>query len=111
MSSGPALSPKPKRSFAAAIFFALSVLVALACFAVPMYVIRPFRSQGPRELNFALHVIEWSYWLAPFAALLAVLLALDLWRRGPGKLRKIGVVFGLVLAALGVTATRFNIFE
>lgn len=91
--------------------FLLFVLLALACFAVPMYVIRPFRAQSAASLNFALHVIAWSAWLAPLCAAIAVLLGIALWLRGPGKLRRTGVVIGLILAALSLAATRVNIYE
>ena len=91
--------------------FLVAVILALACFTVPMYVIRPFRAQSPRSLNFALHIISWSAWLAPLCAAAALLLGIALWLRGPGKLRRSGVVIGMVLAALSLAATRVNIYE
>jgi Protein of unknown function (DUF3179) len=100
-----------KRGKLAALAFFLCVLLALGCFAIPMYVIRPFRAQSSGSLNFALHVIAWSAWLAPLCAAIALLLGVALWLRGPGKLRRTGIVFGLVLAALALAATRVNIYE
>src|SRR5690349_4174807 len=35
-----------------------AAFLAVLCFAIPMYVIRPFRSQGARELSLALAVMR-----------------------------------------------------
>jgi len=40
------------------ILIALSLAIAFFCLAYPLYVIRPFRQQGPRELALALAVIQ-----------------------------------------------------
>lgn len=110
MSSTPQLQLK-KHGKLAPLAFLAAVLLALACFAIPMWIIRPFRAQAPGPLNFALHVIAWSAWLAPLCAAIAVLLGIGLWLRGPGKLRRTGIFFGLLLAALSLAATRVNIYE
>jgi hypothetical protein len=91
--------------------FFIAVVAAAALFAIPLWIIQPFRPQHPASLNFALHLLLWSHWLAPALALAALIFGLTLWRRGPGKLRRSLVVIGLLFATVALTATRFNIYE
>jgi Protein of unknown function (DUF3179) len=93
--------------------FALTVVcaaIAVACVAVPMFVIRPFRPQGAQELSFALAIRHAGPWLAGLCALAVLLLVVRLW-----KVTRIGsriVLVGLfVLAAAGAVLTHVNIFE
>jgi len=51
------------------ILIALSLAIAFFCLAYPLYVIRPFRHQGPRELALALAVIQ----IRPVVTVLAIL--------------------------------------
>ena len=53
---------------------------ALAAVAFPLYVIRPFRYQGPQELRLALAVLRWSPWITVLCALATLLLAPGLWQ-------------------------------
>jgi hypothetical protein len=82
----------------------------------PIYVIRPFRAQGARELAAALVVSRWRPLLTVVSALVAVWAAIAYWR-APARtapvrtwrriLAAVGAVFVCVLAALG----RVNIYE
>ena len=93
--------------------FALAVVctaVAVACLAIPMFVIRPFRPQDAQALSFALAVRHAGPWLAGLCALVVLLLVVRLW-----KVTRLGsriVLVGLfVLAAAGAVLTHVNIFE
>src|SRR5580704_3507610 len=93
--------------------FALTVVcaaIAVACVAVPMFVIRPFRPQGAQELSFALAIRHAGPWLAGLCALAVLLLVVRVW-----NVTRIGsriVLVGLfVLAAAGAVLTHVNIFE
>ncbi len=88
-----------------------SLLVAFAGFAYPVYVIRPFRHQGARELAAALAVIqvrprvELVCALCALAGLLAFLV-LETRRR-----RRIWAITGAFLACTFAVLTRVNIYE
>ena len=62
------------------IVLVICVALAFAAFAYPMYVIRPFRAQGERELAAALAVRTWGPPLATAAALIATTLCALSWR-------------------------------
>src|ERR1035438_8385433 len=73
------------------------ILVLLACLAVslicvvyPLYVIRPFRHQGARELAVALVVARFRAVTTVVAALTAVLATIGHWRTQPLKWRRAG---------------------
>jgi hypothetical protein len=85
--------------------------VSLACVVYPLYVIRPFRAQGARELAVALAISRGRPLLTAVSALLAVGAAIAYWR-APSRLWRrilaaVGAVFVCVLAALG----RVNVYE
>jgi hypothetical protein len=85
--------------------------VSLVCVVYPIYVIRPFRAQGPRELAAALLVMRFQIVLTLISALTAVGVVVMYWR-SPAKIwRKIlatlGGIFVCVLAALA----RVNVYE
>jgi len=99
-----------KRRISAAVLLACLAL-SLICVVYPAYVIRPFRSQGARELAMALAVMQWrsaATLVSAAAALAAVLLY---WRAQPRRWRRAfataGAAFVCVLAALA----RVNIYE
>lgn len=88
---------------------AVLALVSLACFAFPMYVIRPFRAQDPGQLAAALAVKAWGVWVAPAAAVLAVWIGWPLvWRR---NWVRFVAALGMVLAVAGAGLSRFNVYE
>src|SRR5436190_744672 len=60
-------------SRAPAVLLILCALVAFAAIAYPLYVIRPFRHQGERELAAALAVLRWAPLITLLCALLAII--------------------------------------
>jgi hypothetical protein len=78
------------------------LLVAFFAFAYPMYVIRPFRAQGPTELAVALAVRNWGSSVAIVAAMIAVLVGL--------RKRALPVIAALLTVAFAVMAN-INVFE
>jgi len=93
-------------------------LLLIACLAVsllfvayPLYVIRPFRAQAPRELPLALVLSRFRPAVAIVAALAAILATLGYWRAQPRKWRRVlpaaGAAFAIVLAVLA----RVNVYE
>jgi hypothetical protein len=101
--------PKPGRAFLWR--FIPCLAVSLACLAYPIYVIRPFRAQGVRELLVALTVMR--YRPAVMAACAVCALAALVWYWiGEGRwLRRVASAAG-VLAVLAVALlSRINIYE
>src|ERR1022692_3431869 len=94
------------------------ILVLLACLAVslicvvyPIYVIRPFRHQGARELAVALVVAQFRAVTTVVAALTAVLATIGHWRTQPLKWRRAGSEAGAALAIVLAFLARVNIYE
>lgn len=88
----------------------LSALAGLALFVYPMYVIRPFRAQGTRELAVALAVKQAGPWLALGFAALAVGSVAFFWNSWRWVRRTVGILFALV-AVGAIALTRFNVYE
>lgn len=86
-------------------------LISLACFAVPMYVIRPFRHQGVAELRLALFVKQIGPWLSTSCAVLALVVVVFGWPRTRGWISRLAAVFFLVLAIGGGYLARLNVYE
>jgi hypothetical protein len=89
----------------------LCALVSLACFAFPMYVIRPFRHQGASELSAALVVKQVGPWLSIVCFAVALLLVVWNWGRMRGWLPRSAMILALVLAAGGAYLARLNVYE
>jgi hypothetical protein len=85
--------------------------VSLFCLAYPIYVIRPFRYQGARELAAALAIMRFR----PFAMGLCVgasLMALTLyWRVQTRVWRRILPTLGVIGVCLFAVLSRVNIYE
>jgi hypothetical protein len=86
------------------------VIIALAAVVYPVYVIRPFRAQGARELAAALFVSRWAPWITVLSAAVGVLLVSRLWRHGR-ILHKLGLVVATLLLVTASTAAHVNIYE
>jgi hypothetical protein len=88
----------------------LCTVVGVACLAIPMYLIRPFRPQGAQALSFALSVRQAGPWVAGLCAVVVLLLLVRFWTTA-----RIGsriVLVGLfALSAAGAVLTHVNIFE
>src|SRR5436305_14367953 len=83
-----------------------SLVVSLFCVSYPIYVIRPFRSQGPRELAAALLVMRIRPALTVACVMIAIAAALYLWRRA-----RIATTLGLALVLLCAWLARVNLYE
>jgi hypothetical protein len=94
-------------------FFALALVCALisaACVAIPMFVIRPFRPQGARELEVALAVRHVGPWLAGVCVAVVLLMAFRLWKATRIGAR-IALICLLLLTFASAAFTHVNIFE
>jgi thiol:disulfide interchange protein len=93
------------------ILIALAFAMAFFCLAYPVYVIRPFRHQGPRELAAALAVIQ----IRPVVAVLASLTAaLFLWLYGrsqPRRAPRIRAAAAVLAVWVCAALSHVNIYE
>ena len=87
------------------------LIVTLFCLIYPIYVIRPFRAQGVRELAMALFVVRYRPIATLACAVAALVAAARYWRLQPRRWRRIVSGAG----ALGVCAfaalSRMNVYE
>lgn len=101
---------KPSRRKLAVLMLAC-IFVSLFCVIYPVYVIRPFRSQGARELLSALFVLRFRSAVTILSGLAALAALAGYWRAQPGRwwraLATLGAAFVCLLAALA----RVNIYE
>ncbi len=72
------LRNRPRWRFTAILLACL--ILSLICVLYPIYVIRPFRAQGARELAVALAVLRFRPLLTMLSALLAIRAAIGYWR-------------------------------
>ena len=93
------------------LLLALTSLLSFLCFALPLYVIRPFRHQGARELAVALFVKQVGPTLSIVCALLALAIVIVSWRRWNGWLPKLGAAALLLFALGGAYLARVNVYE
>lgn len=95
----------------------LAVSVALAALITPVWVMRPFRSQGPTELAVALATLRAAPWLLTIAAALALWMVVRAWplasagSRSRGWARRIGTVLALLLVLAAAALSRINPYE
>ncbi len=103
-----------KRSVRARWVFVLGACLAVSLFSVayPIYVIRPFRPQGPRELMAALAVSRFGPLLTTVSALAVVAVAIACWRstRASGLARMLVLASAILACVLAVLA-RANVYE
>lgn len=93
-------------------WFALSalVLIAFLCCAFPLYVIRPFRAQGPNELALALVVRRFGPFAASVCAIFSIVVAVGLWRTSGLRGRALAVLAATATCALAVLS-HVNVYE
>jgi hypothetical protein len=85
--------------------------VALFCLIYPVYVIQPFRPQGPRELQVALAVIRFRAIPVLLCAAGAIFAAVGFWRlRGQLWLRLVAGL-GALLVLASAALSRVNVYE
>lgn len=89
----------------------LLALVSLACFALPMYVIWPFRHQGATELAVALSVKRIAPWLSLVCAVLCAAMAMLVWPRLRRWTARAAIVLALVVALAGAYLAHVNVYE
>ncbi len=85
--------------------------VSLLCVAYPMYVIRPFRSQGARELMVALAVLRYRPLITVISAIAALAVFVPYWRGQAQKHSRILAAVGCGAVAILAVLARVNIFE
>src|SRR3954470_11302902 len=107
MSTTAAAAPyKPGRGWT---FFA-AVALGLFFAIYPVYVIRPFRHQGARELAAALVIARWAPWVTLLCAAAALFHLSRLWRQS-SRLPRAGLLAAATLAVLSAVFARVNVYE
>lgn len=86
-----------------------AVILALATLVTPVWVMRPFRPQGPTELAVALWVLRFGPWLLLGAGVMAALAVVRAWPGG--WWRRSGAVLMLLLTLGAGGLSRINVFE
>jgi hypothetical protein len=91
----------------------IAAILAVSFFflAYPLYVIRPFRHQGPRELALALQILRFRPGVEMICAVSALLAGFLYWRAEPKMLRKVGAMFAVALVILFTGLSRVNVYE
>ena len=91
-------------------FWALipALLISLGCLAYPLYVIRPFRYQGPRELALALAVIRFGSFVEAACVIFALAWLAWRWRTTKGRSRRLLAVMAATLVPVFAVLSRLN---
>jgi hypothetical protein len=93
------------------VMLACCALVSLFALLYPVYVIWPFRHQGPHELLAALAITRYRLLIDVFCAAIAVLVTIHVWRTAQDRRLRITAV-GLLAAVIVFGAvSRVNIYE
>ncbi len=87
------------------------VAVSLVCVVYPIYVIRPFRAQGARELVVALDIARIRPAVTVLSALIAIAAMVAYWRERVPLWRRGLASFAVILACALVFLGRVNIYE
>lgn len=93
------------------VLLACCVAVSLVLVAYPLYVIRPFRAQGARELAAALAFSRFGPLLTVVSALAAVVAACAYWRAEAARPRRILAAAAAMLVCVLAVLSRVNVFE
>ena len=94
----------------AVMVFAMFTVIGLCLFLVPAFIIRPFHYQSLAALSIAMVIRGIAPTWTIVAAVLALLLALILWRR-VSHWQKALLVLGVLLIVASATMARMNYFE
>lgn len=89
----------------------ISLAVSLFCVLYPIYVIRPFRAQGVRELQVALAVSQYRPVITLISACVALLALAGYWQLRESPRRRIIASAGAVLAVALAVMARVNVYE
>lgn len=87
------------------------LVVTLFCLIYPIYVIRPFRFQGVRELAAALVVLRFRGLVNGASVMAAILGAVFYWREQPRLWRRIGALMGAAVVCIAAALSRVNVYE
>lgn len=85
--------------------------VSLFCVVYPIYVIRPFRAQGARELAAALVLSRFRPVVTLVSAIAALVAAAGYWQVQPSHWRRALAVTGAALICLLGYLARVNVYE
>jgi hypothetical protein len=85
--------------------------ISLFCLIYPVYVIRPFRYQGVRELAAALTVLRFRNIVMASCALGAILAAVRYWSLQPTLWRRIAAVAATAGVCFAAALARVNVYE
>ena len=88
-----------------------SLVTSLASLAYPLYVIRPFRHQGARELAAALAVIQARPLVDVISILVAVAGLTCCWRAQPRRSRRILAAVGALAVGVFAALSQVNVYE
>jgi hypothetical protein len=94
-----------------ALIWLACLAVAFLCVAYPLYVIRPFRAQGPQELAFALVVTRFRPVLTVICAIAALAALVGYWRAQPRIVWRLLAILGTGLVVLWAVLARVNVYE
>ena len=89
----------------------LCLAVSLFCVLYPIYVIRPFRAQGARELGWALSVAQYRPLITVISTCAALLALSGCWRQRPQDRRRFLAPAGAVLVIVLAVLARVNVYE
>ncbi len=92
-------------------FLIALLVVSAACLAYPLYVIRPFRRQGPRELAAALAVIQVRSVVEAVCAILALAGLAWYWRLERRRKQRILATVGTVFVCAFAVLSHVNVYE
>jgi hypothetical protein len=99
-----------KKQFVLAVMFAFSVCTGLSLFLAPALIIRPFRFQSPRALNFAMAVRQQGPAWTLLIGAATVILAAVLWRR-VSLWKRVLLGAGVCLVVVSAVMSRVDYFE
>jgi hypothetical protein len=101
----------PRKKLACLALLIASLVASLACLAYPIYVIRPFRHQGPRELAVALRVIQIRPPVEGVCVLLALVALAWYWQTERRRRQRILAGAGTLLVCTFAILSQVNIYE
>jgi hypothetical protein len=85
--------------------------LSLFCLVYPIYVIRPFRHQGVRELAAALAILRFRLVVMALSTVVALLAATLYWRMQPRTLWRIVATLGVTGVCIFTGLSRVNVYE
>jgi hypothetical protein len=102
------VKPRPRTHW---LVIVACLLVSLFCLLYPIYVIRPFRPQGVRELAAALLVMRFRTIVTGACVVLALWSTVRYWRQQSRPWRRVGAVTGAMGVCALAALSRVNVYE